>query len=102
MVQDIPAELDGLQGEVLLVWSGWEERGRGRGGRKGRRERREGKEIKGRGRMREGGEKRWEGSEGERAARFITHLFIPGRFPQKYLALLAAEIFLASTTTGLH
>lgn len=61
--------------------------------------------VKGRGRMREGGEKRWErkeGSEGERATTFITHLFIPGRFPQKYLALLAAEIFLASTTTGLH
>ena len=32
----------------------------------------------------------------------VTHLFIPGRFPQKYLALLAAEMFLASTTTGLH
>lgn len=28
--------------------------------------------------------------------------FIPGRFPQKYLALWAADISLASITTGLH
>ena len=30
------------------------------------------------------------------------YLFIPGRFPQKYRALRAGEISLASTTTGLH
>ena len=28
--------------------------------------------------------------------------FIPGRLPQKYRALCAAEMSLASTTTGLH
>lgn len=31
-----------------------------------------------------------------------THLFMPGKFPQKYRALRAGDISFASTTTGLH
>ena len=59
---------------------------------------------RGEGREKEEGERKRE--EEERTEMYtvnlVTHLFIPGRFPQKYLALLAAEMFLASTTTGLH
>ena len=52
--------------------------------------------------MEKRGEERREEEEGGEEMSLVTHLFIPGRFPQKYLALLAAEMFFASTTTGLH